>query len=296
MKKLLSGLLGFGLWLGLLAPSLAVVLSTQVGNVAYSITPTDTTVTTTTVFTASRTWTLPNAASTCIGQNCQPAAVALQIIDTANAISVAFPLVIAPASGETINGSTNSITIPSAGARILLWPVTGSGWKYQVEATLGYAVGTNSTVWHTGNSAPVAVTTGTDATAINTQTVITEVFVPVNGTITGVKWLGLASSTGNVQFSLADSTGAIIAAAQTASTATAATANYQTAAFVTPYVIKGPGKYFILMQNSGSNHYRAWPLGNFGASVKTAETFGTFTAVTPPTTFTADVGLIADLY
>lgn len=293
MRKLL---LSLGLWLGLLAPSFAVQPTTVVGDAAYSITTTDTWIRTSAVFTASRTWTLPSAGSTCVGQNCAPPASQITILDNAVAFSVAFPLVIAPASGETINGSTNSITIPDGGTRILLVPVTGSGWRLQFGNSTGFAIGTNPTVWHTNSTAPDAVTTGTDATAVNTQTVITEVFVATSGTITGVKWLGLATSTGNVQFSLADSTGAIIAAAQTASTATAATANYQTAAFATPYAIKGPGKYFILMQNSGSNHYRAWPLGNFGASVKTGETYGTFTAVTPPTTFTADVGLIADLY
>lgn len=164
--------------------------------------------------------------------------------------------------------------------------------------TLGanIASGTAPTVFHSGQAAPVAVTTGTDATAVNTQTAIVEVFVPVNTTLTGVKWLGLATSTGNVQFSLATSAGVPITAAQTASTATSGTANYQTAAFVTPYVALGPRKYFILMQNSGSNHYRAHALGNFGASVKTTEVFGTFTTVTPPTTFTADVGPIADVY
>lgn len=293
MRKIL---LSLSLWLGLLAPSFAVQPTVVVGDAAYSITATDTWIRTSTVFTASRTWTLPNAASTCVGQNCAPAASQITILDNASAISVAFPLVIAPASGETINGSTSSITITTAGTRIIIVPVTGSGWRLQYGNSTGFSIGTNPTVWHTGNTAPDAVGTGTDATAVNTQTVITEVFVPVNGTITGVKWLGLASSTGNVQFCLADSTGVVITAACTASTATAATANYQTAAFTTPYPIKGPGKYFILMQNSGSNHYRAWPLGNFGASVKTTEVFGTFTNVTPPTTFTADVGLIADLY
>lgn len=155
---------------------------------------------------------------------------------------------------------------------------------------------TGPTVFHSGGVGPVAVSTGTDATAVNTQTAIVEVFVPINATITGVKWLGLATSTGNVQFSLADSSGAVITAAQTASTATAGTANYQTAAFATPYAAKGPAKYFVLMQNSGSNHYRAHALGNFGASVKTTEVFGTFTNVTAPTTLTADVGPILDLY
>lgn len=296
MKRILVSL---GLLLGLLGSALGVVQFTYVGNAAYTVLSTDVRIATTTTFTASRTWTLPFAAASCIGQVGPTGAScggALDILDVANAFSVASPMVLAPQSGETINGSTSSLTIPNAGVRVLAFPVTGSGWIVQVYNSTGGGIGTLPTVFHTGGVAPVAVTTGTDATAINTQTVITEVFVPVTTTITGVKWLGLASSTGNVQFSLADSTGAVITAAQTVSTATAATANYQTAAFATPYVAKGPAKYFILMQNSGSNHYRAHALGNFGASVKTAETFGTFTAVTPPVVLTADVGLIADLY
>lgn len=294
MKKLLVGL---GLWLGLLAPSFGVVSTTIVNNAAYTILSTDVRVVTgPTVFTASRTWTLPDAGQTCIGQNCQPAAQALLVLDNGNALSVAFPLVIAPASGNTINGSSSSITITAAGARANLVPTTPSNWQLVLESPVqNFVGGTASTVFHSGAAAAVAATTGTDATAVNTETYIVEVFVPVQTTLTGIKWLGLASSTGNVQFSLADSTGAVIAAAQSASTATAATANYQTAAFAATYVAK-PGKYFVLMQNSGSNHYRAHAVGNFGASKKTGETYGTFTAVTPPTTFTADIGPICDVY
>lgn len=155
---------------------------------------------------------------------------------------------------------------------------------------------TSSTVFYSGGMVPAAVATGTDKTAVNTETYIVELFVPHNCTLTGIQWLGLATSTGNVQFSLADATGAPIAAAQTASTATAGTANFQTAAFATPYAAKGPGKYFVLMQNSGSNHFRAHAMGVFGASKKTGETYGTFTSVTPPTTFTADLGPILATY
>jgi len=158
------------------------------------------------------------------------------------------------------------------------------------------AAGTPPTVFHTGQTSVLAATSGTDATAVNTQTIICELFVPVNTTITGISWMGLTTSTGNVQFSLAFSTGVPIPAAQTASTATTGTAAYQKAAFVTPFVAKGPHKYFLLMQNSGSNHYRALNVGNFGAAVKTGETYGTFTTVTPPTTFTADVCPVADTY
>jgi hypothetical protein len=152
------------------------------------------------------------------------------------------------------------------------------------------------TVFHSGGATPVAVSSGTDATAVNTETYIVEVFVPANATLTGVSVLHLATSTGNVQFSLADSAGVPIAAAVTASTAATGSAAYQKVPFAVAYAAKGPAKYFILMQNSGSNHYRAHALGNFGAAKKTGETYGTFTTVTPPTTFTADLGPIADVY
>lgn len=291
MRRLL---LALGLFGGLISAALAVVQATGVGNAAYTILITDQRLYTTTTFTVSRTWTLPPAAATCLGQTCS--SNALEIYDVASAFSVASPLILAPQSGETINGSTSSLTIPNAGARVIAFPVNGSAWLVQVSQSAGSGIGTLPTVFHSGGQSAVAVGTGTDATAVNTETYIVEVFVPITTTLTGIKWLGLASSTGNVQFSLADSTGAVIAAAQSASTATAATANYQTAAFAATYLAKGPAKYFVLMQNSGSNHYRAHAVGNFGASKKTGETYGTFTAVTAPTTFTADIAPILDVY
>lgn len=156
--------------------------------------------------------------------------------------------------------------------------------------------GTLSTCFHSGGVGVAAVGTGTDKTATNTETYIVEVNIPYNVTLTGISILHLGTSTGNVQFSLADSTGAVITAAQTASTAAVAAAAYQQVPFAVAYAAKGPAKYFILMQNSGSNHFRAHNIGNFGASKKTSETYGTFTAVTPPTTFTADLGPICDVY
>lgn len=294
MRKLL---LAFVLGLGTITSALAVVSTTLVNNAAYTILPTDVRVVSgPTAFTASRTWTLPDAGQTCIGQNCQPAAQALVVMDNGNAISLAFPLVIAPASGNTINGSSSSITITAAGSRATLYPTTPSNWQLVLEAPQQTAwAGTAPTVFNTGGALYPAVTSGNDSTAVNTETYISQIDIPVQTTLTGVQWMGLATSTGNVQFSLADSTGAVITAAQTASTATAATANYQTAAFAATYVAK-PGKYFLLMQNSGSNHYRAHTIGVFGCSKKTAETYGTFTAVTAPTTFTTNLCPIAATY
>jgi hypothetical protein len=297
MKKFLSGLLGVGLLLGLVASAFSVTPTTIVNNAAYTILPTDVRVVTgPTAFTASRTWTLPDAGQTCIGQNCAPAASALEIVDNGNAISTAFPLVIAPASGNTINGSTSSITITAGLSRVVLFPLTPSSWQLTINAPVQTAVGgTAPTVFNTGGALFPSVSSGNDSTAVNTETYISEIYIPVQTTLTGVQWMGLATSTGNVQFSLADSTGAVITAAQTASTATAATANYQTAAFAATYLAK-PGKYFLLMQNSGSNHYRAHTIGVFGCSKKTGETYGTFTAVTAPTTFTTNLCPIAATY
>lgn len=121
--------LGLALWLGLLAPAGAVVQGTTVGDAAYSMSTTDQNIYTTTTFTAGRTWTLPSAGGTCVGQNCAPPTSQLQIVDSAGAFSQAFPLTIAPASGETINGNAANLVISGAGSRIVLVPTTGTNWQ-----------------------------------------------------------------------------------------------------------------------------------------------------------------------
>lgn len=157
-------------------------------------------------------------------------------------------------------------------------------------------VGTAPTSFPSGGVGVASVTAGTDKTATNTETYIVEMFIPVTTTLTGIAIIGTASSTGNVQISLADSAGTVIAAAQSASTAATAAAAFQQVPFAAPYVAKGPAKYFVLLQNSGANHFEAHTIGNFGASKKTSEVFGTFTNVTPPTTFTTALGPICSTY
>lgn len=125
MKKLLAAAFS----LAFLGQAWAVDPSTVVGNAAYTILNTDTRITTSTAFTAGRTWTLPAAAGTCIGQSCAPAATALDILDTAGAISQPFQLTIAPQSGETINGNAANLIISAAGSRVSLFPTSGSNWQ-----------------------------------------------------------------------------------------------------------------------------------------------------------------------
>lgn len=161
MRKLL---LGLALLFGLLAPASAVVQSTNVGDAAYTILATDTNIATTTTFTAARTWTLPFAASTCIGQTCTPAASQLQIIDTAGAISSLYPLTIAPQSGETINGNSANLTLSAAGARVVLVPTSSGNWQAFTTGdfvTSGVCPGTGGTATVTMTIAAPGVVTWT---------------------------------------------------------------------------------------------------------------------------------------
>lgn len=189
-------------------------------------------------------------------------------------------------AGTTTLGATVATTIAPTGA------ITPSGG---IKGVSGSLTASCFTV-HSGGVAPSAVATGTDATAVNTETYIVEVFVPVTTTFTGVSVLHLATSTGNVKFAIANRAGAVVASSTTASTATVAAAAYQQVPFSAAVTLTGPDSYFILMQNSGSNHYRAHAIGNFRAGKKTSEVYGTFTDVTVPTAFTADLGPICDLY
>lgn len=161
MRKILGLFLGLALWVGLVAPSLAVLIPTYVGNVAYTILPTDVNVVTTTSFTAARTWTLPSAGGTCIGQSCQPPAAALTIYDVAGAINGTSLLTIAPASGETINGNAANLILNAAGVRVTLVPTSGSNWNAYITGDY-YAAAVAS-------ASAVALTTATAADITSLQ-------------------------------------------------------------------------------------------------------------------------------
>ncbi len=154
--------------------------------------------------------------------------------------------------------------------------------------------GVAPTVYHTGGLAPAAAATGTDTTPVVTETYVAEVFIPVGATLTGVAPLIGSANAGNVAVALADASGTILA--QSASTATTGAAAYQQVPFAAPVTVKS-GKYFVLLQsNNTSNRYRSHAVGNFAAGKLTGQTFGTFANFTPPTTFTANLGPIADTY
>lgn len=144
MKRLALALL---LGSALVGPSLAVVSSTPVGNVSYTLLLSDQRILFSVAFTAPRTLTLISAGASCIGQTC--GANSLEIIDQIGAVTATNTLTITPASGETINNSTSSVVIAEPFMRVLLIPTSGSNWHLVLYAP-GQFPGTT-----TNDAAPV---------------------------------------------------------------------------------------------------------------------------------------------
>lgn len=162
--------------------------------------------------------------------------------------------------------------------------------------------GTEPTVFHSGGVQLFgALTTNYHQTQfVSTDTYYCEVFIPVNTTLTGISVLngGTTSASQNTNVGLANSAGVIVASSATTTAQSTANA-YQQIPFSAPYAAIGPAKYYIAVQGSNTTGYLAThTAGNFGAALKTSETYGTFvtTASYAVTTFTTAQGPIADTY
>lgn len=150
---------------------------------------------------------------------------------------------------------------------------------------------------HSGGNPATVSTDGTDATPSTTETYIVEIFVPCNMTATGVAIFNGSNVTGNRTIGLADSTGAPMTGAKSASTAGSGTDAYQLVPFAAPINLVGPATYFVQVQfSSATARFNTHTVGSFGASKQTGQTYGTFASFTPPTTFTTGLGPICSLY
>lgn len=209
------------------------------------------------------------------------------------------------------SGSTGTFKTPSGTLTLGSNTITGSP-SFSGSVTAGGAitgtgglvqVGTNqSTVFHSGGHAALtALTTGYHQTQfVSTVSYVCEVFIPANTVITGISVANGAttSASQNTFVGLADSTGTVVAKSNT-TTAQGAASTYQQIPFTATYSAKGPAKHFILVQGSNTTGYLGTHhAGNFSATSVTSETYGTFltTAAYATTTFTADVGPVADTY
>lgn len=146
-----------------------------------------------------------------------------------------------------------------------------------------------------GASAEVS-TAGTNQTPVATEVYIAEIWVPANVTVTGVSILIGSVASGNLKVGLASSAGAVLATS--ASTSIVGTDVYLRVPFTTALAVKGPATYYVLsFIDNATARMNAHAFGSCGTAVQTGQVYATgFTAITPPTTFTADVGPIASLY
>ena len=144
--------------------------------------------------------------------------------------------------------------------------------------------------------APAATGTST-ANAGSGDTYVAEIFVPANTSTTGAWVYNVATQNGNDTLFLADSTGnEILHTASTASSGGSAPQKIAWTAGATSIV--GPGTYYLYYQNSAtSNTIGMWAApGVCGTVLHTGGTYGTFPAITPPTTFTTLQGPVGGLY
>lgn len=168
-------------------------------------------------------------------------------------------------------------------------------WAQGVPAAGGF---TNAArCFHTGGISVTQSTDGNDTTPVITETYISEVHIPGNVTLTGIATFNGSAVSGNVVVGLANSSGVIVANSALAGTAQAGIDSFQRIPFTATYAAVGPATYYVVQQHSTTAaRLNTHILGNFGASKKTGETFGTLTTITPPTTFTTALGPIASLY
>lgn len=148
---------------------------------------------------------------------------------------------------------------------------------------------------------PTAFADGNSTTPSATTVYLTQIMVPTNATLTGIKIANAATvGTNTYIVALFDSTGARVANSALAGTLTAGANGYQAVPFTSTYAVTGPGVYWIgLYVNGTTDRFYSVPavgeIGGLAGSV-TGQTFGTIVSVTLPTTFTANVGPVAFTY
>jgi hypothetical protein len=205
-------------------------------------------------------------------------------------------------SSSSTNPTFASVTVTGAETVGTTFGVTGvttpTGGVAGATAT-GATAAAVPTSYFSGQVGIVSATGQHNTTATNTTFYLCEIFIPVNCTITGLSLLnGTAAAAGNIQLALYSGDGSILAA-NTASTAMSGTSVYQQVAF-TPgtYAAVGPAKYYVMATfSSSSASFETHTLGNFTTGTLTSQTYGTLPAsITPPTSFTTNVGPVISTY
>lgn len=182
----------------------------------------------------------------------------------------------------------------------------GTPW-FSVSPTTG-AVTNSSGVTGTGRSRFQTVPIGSVAYASfgNATTTVagtiywSEVFIPRNFTCTGIAVLNAGTVGADLGVvGLYNSAGVLVANSALAGATTTGANAFQSRNFTATYDAIGPGRYWVAYQSNGTtDNVRTIAASTFIDSLTTSATgtFGTLTALTVPTTVTANVGPIAYVY
>lgn len=195
---------------------------------------------------------------------------------------------------DTLDVVTLNVSSIVAASIVTSGLVSSSGF----EATAGGSAGTpaygSPRLIHTGGVPAMSASDGTNATPSATEFYIAEIAVEYSVAVSGIAIFNGSVASGNLKVGIALSSGVVIA--QSLSTAMAGTDTYQRIPM--PVNLLGPAVYYaLLFVDNATARINCHPIGTFGTSKKTGQVYATgFTAITPPTTFTADVGPIMTLY
>jgi hypothetical protein len=162
----------------------------------------------------------------------------------------------------------------------------------------------NATMPYTSFStiSPASGVAGTSTSQVAGTIWFSQLFIPVNSTLTGACVRnGATVTTDKYIVALYDSTGVLLANSATAGTTTAGVSIYQCVAFTATVQVAGPQSYFVAIQTNGTtDNFLTYAAGsattNYGTQNQTG-TFGTLPAMTTPTTtFTAGKGPMMSVY
>ena len=142
---------------------------------------------------------------------------------------------------------------------------------------------------------PVKATTdGNDTTPAVTETFIAEVSINKPSLVTGFAVFNGSAVAGNMVVILYNKNGRVIT--KSASTAQAGTDALQRVPFAAAQKLK-EGDYYVGIQfNNTGARLNTHTVGNGGTLKTTGGTYNTAITITPPTTFTANVGPMGALY
>lgn len=200
--------------------------------------------------------------------------------------------------------NTNKFTVTASSGNTLVagtLAVTGASTFTGAVTHTGGIVASSGTLKNFMGWKPSTLTAGTSTTPSATVVYLTQVYIPANATLTGV-YLNNGATVGTNKYIVAlfDSSGAVVANSTLSGITTSGADAYQVLAFTGTYAAVGPATYWIgIYVNGTTDRFRSVPAvgqyAGYTGSVS-AQTFGTVATITPPTTFTADVGPVAFTY